>query len=79
MDQLRLLLDAGLEVHTQVVLCPEWNDGPHLDRTIEDVATVVGHSARYVARRLSLVNLVPAARKALLPCCKSTRRRSRPG
>ncbi len=37
MDQLRLLLDAGLEVHTQVVLCPEWNDGEHLHRTIEDL------------------------------------------
>jgi NifB/MoaA-like Fe-S oxidoreductase len=24
-------------VHTQVVLCPEWNDGAHLDRTIEDL------------------------------------------
>ena len=34
MDQLRYLLDNGLEVHTQVVLCPEWNDGEHLDRTI---------------------------------------------
>jgi len=37
MDQLRFLLDAGLEVHTQIVLCPEWNDGPHLDRTMEDL------------------------------------------
>jgi putative radical SAM enzyme (TIGR03279 family) len=37
MDQLRFLLDGGLEVHTQVVLCPEWNDGVHLDRTIEDL------------------------------------------
>jgi putative radical SAM enzyme (TIGR03279 family) len=37
MEQLRELLDGGLEVHTQVVLCPEWNDGPHLDRTIEDL------------------------------------------
>jgi putative radical SAM enzyme (TIGR03279 family) len=36
-DQLRLLLDGGLEVHTQVVLCPGWNDGPHLDRTMEDL------------------------------------------
>jgi putative radical SAM enzyme (TIGR03279 family) len=34
MDQLRYLAGNGLEVHTQVVLCPEWNDGPHLDRTI---------------------------------------------
>ena len=37
MDQLRSLLDGGLEVHTQIVLCPEWNDGVHLDRTIEDL------------------------------------------
>jgi putative radical SAM enzyme (TIGR03279 family) len=37
MDQLRELIAGGLEVHTQVVLCPEWNDGPHLDRTIEDL------------------------------------------
>jgi len=37
MDQLQQFADAGLEVHTQVVLCPEWNDGEHLDRTIEDL------------------------------------------
>ncbi len=37
MDQLRELLDGGLEVHTQIVLCPEWNDGAHLDRTMEDL------------------------------------------
>jgi putative radical SAM enzyme (TIGR03279 family) len=36
-DQLRALTDAGIEVHTQVVLCPEWNDGAHLDRTIEEL------------------------------------------
>ncbi len=37
MDQLRHLTDNGLEVHTQVVLCPEWNDGAHLDRTLDDL------------------------------------------
>ncbi len=37
MDQLRQFAEADLEVHTQVVLCPEWNDGSHLDRTIEDL------------------------------------------
>ncbi len=37
MDQLRTLLEGGLEVHAQVVLCPGWNDGVHLDRTIEDL------------------------------------------
>lgn len=37
LKQLATLLDAGLEVHTQVVLCPEWNDGPELDRTIHEL------------------------------------------
>src|SRR5690606_25200424 len=36
-EQLRELTAAGIEVHTQVVLCPEWNDGAHLGRTIEDL------------------------------------------
>jgi putative radical SAM enzyme (TIGR03279 family) len=37
MDQLRFLIDGGLEVHTQIVLCPEWNDGDALERTIGDL------------------------------------------
>lgn len=37
MDQLRELIEGGLEIHSQIVLCPEWNDGPHLDRTIADL------------------------------------------
>jgi putative radical SAM enzyme (TIGR03279 family) len=37
MEQLHDLIDGGLEVHSQIVLCPEWNDGAHLDRTIEDL------------------------------------------
>lgn len=36
-DQLRRLTEAGIEVHTQVVLCPGWNDGAQLDRTIADL------------------------------------------
>ena len=40
MDQLRQLVEGGLEVHTQVVLCPEWNDGVHLDRTIDDLRSL---------------------------------------
>ncbi|MEJ2541372.1 MAG: DUF512 domain-containing protein [Gemmatimonadota bacterium] len=37
MDHLRYFADNGLEVHTQVVLCPGWNDGVHLERTIDDL------------------------------------------
>ncbi|MCE2398226.1 MAG: DUF512 domain-containing protein [Gemmatimonadetes bacterium] len=37
MQQLRELLEGGVELHAQVVLCPGWNDGPELDRTIADL------------------------------------------
>ena len=37
-DKLRRLLDAGIEVHAQVVLCPGINDGEILRRTIEELA-----------------------------------------
>lgn len=37
LEQLQRLLDGGIEVHTQVVLCPGLNDGVHLDRTIDDL------------------------------------------
>ena len=40
MDHLQYLLSGGLEVHTQVVLCPGWNDGAHLDRTLSDLWTL---------------------------------------
>lgn len=36
-EQLAQLTGAGIEVHTQVVLCPGWNDGVHLDRTMDDL------------------------------------------
>lgn len=36
-EQLERLTGAGIEVHTQVVLCPEWNDGAHLERTLGDL------------------------------------------
>lgn len=38
--ELRTLIEGGLEVHTQVVLCPGWNDGAHLERTIDDLASL---------------------------------------
>ena len=38
MDQLSKLAKAGIEMHTQVVLCPDINDGAELKRTIEDLA-----------------------------------------
>jgi len=40
MDQIRELIANGVTVHTQVVLCPGWNDGEVLDRTIRDLAAL---------------------------------------
>jgi len=34
---LRELATAGIRLHTQVVLCPGWNDGPILTETIRDL------------------------------------------
>ena len=36
--KMRKMLDAGIEIHAQVVLCPEINDGDVLKQTIEELA-----------------------------------------
>ncbi|MCL6547600.1 MAG: DUF512 domain-containing protein [Alicyclobacillus sp.] len=36
--QIQYLAERGIEMNTQIVLCPGWNDGPELDRTIRDLA-----------------------------------------
>jgi putative radical SAM enzyme (TIGR03279 family) len=38
MGQLRRLADLRIEVHTQIVVRPGVNDGPHLDRSIGDLS-----------------------------------------
>lgn len=37
-DKLQRLLAAGIEIHAQIVLCPEINDGPVLEKTLRDLA-----------------------------------------
>jgi putative radical SAM enzyme (TIGR03279 family) len=32
------LAKAGIAMHAQIVLCPGWNDGAHLDRTVHELA-----------------------------------------
>lgn len=38
MRQLRDFVDVGIELHTQVVLCPGYNDGAELTRTIRELS-----------------------------------------
>ncbi|MGO0122320.1 DUF512 domain-containing protein [Desulfothermobacter acidiphilus] len=40
MEQLKFLAAGGITLHTQIVLCPEINDGPELERTVKDLATL---------------------------------------
>ena len=40
MDRLRMLAEHGLRFHCQVVLCPGWNDGPALERTVRDLKSL---------------------------------------
>jgi putative radical SAM enzyme (TIGR03279 family) len=37
LEKVERLVVAGITLHGQVVLCPGWNDGEHLDRTIADM------------------------------------------
>jgi len=48
LEQLRTLTASGLDVHTQIVLCPEWNDGAHLDRTLQELGEL-GEGIRTVS------------------------------
>jgi putative radical SAM enzyme (TIGR03279 family) len=36
---IRRLIDGGIKLHTQIVLMPGINDGPHLERSIADLAS----------------------------------------
>ena len=38
LEKVQRLVSEGITVHGQVVLCPDWNDGKHLERTIDDMA-----------------------------------------
>jgi putative radical SAM enzyme (TIGR03279 family) len=37
-DKMRRMMDAGIEIHAQVVLCPDINDGDILRKTVRDLA-----------------------------------------
>jgi putative radical SAM enzyme (TIGR03279 family) len=40
LPMLRQLADAGIHIHGQVVLCPGYNDGPHLEQTVIELAAM---------------------------------------
>ncbi len=40
MEKMRYLADHDIEMHTQIVLCPTYNDGAQLRRTLNDLLTI---------------------------------------
>jgi putative radical SAM enzyme (TIGR03279 family) len=38
MPRMERLARAGIAMHAQIVLCPDWNDGPHLERSVRELA-----------------------------------------
>jgi len=64
--QLADLVDAGIEIHTQIVLCPGWNDGPVLEQSYREllalapgVASVAVVPVGLTAHRQGLCALEP--------------------
>lgn len=43
MQRLRKITEAGLDVNAQIVLCPDLNDGEHLERTFDDLQSLNEH------------------------------------
>jgi putative radical SAM enzyme (TIGR03279 family) len=39
LERIQRLAQNGIEMHAQVVICPGWNDGPHLEQTVHDLAS----------------------------------------
>jgi putative radical SAM enzyme (TIGR03279 family) len=38
LPRLERLANAGIRMHAQIVLCPDWNDGAQLERTVHELA-----------------------------------------
>jgi putative radical SAM enzyme (TIGR03279 family) len=45
LPRLERLAKAGIRIHAQVVLCPDLNDGAHLERTVNELAPLYPHVA----------------------------------
>ena len=40
LEKLQYLIDAGIVIHTQIVCCPDYNDGKELLKTVNDLRTL---------------------------------------
>ena len=47
LEQMRRLIDGGIAIHTQVVICPGINDGEELERTFRDLLSLASGPDRF--------------------------------
>ncbi len=73
MAELKYLVESGVTVHTQIVLCPGINDGPQLEKTIEDLAGLFPAVSSIAAVPVGLTR----QRKGLFPLRGFTKREAR--
>lgn len=73
MESMKRLASGGIRMHTQIVLCPEINDGRHLRRTIEDLSGLVPGVLSIAVVPVGLT----AFRKGLFPLRGFTRSEAR--
>jgi len=85
LPRMERLAKAGIRMHAQIVLCPDWNDGVHLERTVSELAPLHPHVAttaivpvgltRHRERLPSLRTLTAAEAAALIDTVHGWQRR----
>jgi putative radical SAM enzyme (TIGR03279 family) len=66
LPRLERLAKAGIRMHAQIVLCPGWNDGAHLARTVPELAPLHPHVAT-----TAIVPVGLTAHRARLPTLRT--------
>jgi len=62
MERLRFLIDNGIQINAQIVLCPGINDGEQLDRSIRDLAELWPGVESVAVVPVGLTKFMPAER-----------------
>jgi len=85
LPRLERLAKAGIRMHAQIVLCPDLNDGVHLERTVAELAPLHPHVAttaivpvgltRHRERLPALRSLTPDEARALVAAADGWQRR----
>jgi putative radical SAM enzyme (TIGR03279 family) len=66
LPRLERLAKAGIRMHAQIVLCPDWNDGAQLERTVHELAPLHPHVAT-----TAIVPVGLTAHRARLPSLRT--------